>query len=222
MNEVQLITMILFALALNLDSFGCGVAYGARRIRVPLPSLLIISLISMAAISISMLGGRFIGSFITPELAKQLGGIIFLCIGARVIFLTRQAKYLPEKGEVSETLTSQPKMVEIRIPPLGLVVQILKEPASADLDRSGTISSREAFFLGNALALDAFGAGFAISLMGFSIFTTALVVGIGHCCLLYLGILTGRFIMATRLGSKLTALPGCLLILIGVLKLVKI
>jgi putative sporulation protein YtaF len=211
---------MLFALALNLDSFGCGVAYGARRIKVPLISLLIISLISVGAISISMLGGRFIGSFISPELAKQLGGIILLCIGARVIYLARQAKYLPEKDKINETVIKQPKKVEIRIPPLGLVVQILKEPASADLDRSGTISSREAFFLGIALAMDAFGAGFAISLMGFSICTTALVVGIGHYCLIYLGILIGRFIMATRFGCQLTALPGCILILLGVLKLV--
>jgi putative sporulation protein YtaF len=211
--------MILFALALNLDSFCCGVAYGSRRIKVPLSSLLIISLISMAAISISMLGGRFIGSFISPEVAKKLGGIIFLCIGARVIYLARQAKYLPEKDEVSETVIKQPKKVEIRIPPLGLVVQILKEPAIADLDRSGTISSREAFFLGIALAMDAFGAGFAISLMGFPIFTTALVVGIGHYCLICLGILIGRFIMVTRFGCQLTALPGCILILLGVLKL---
>lgn len=217
---MKLLTIMLFALALNLDSLGCGVAYGARRIKVPLTSLLIISLISMAAISISMLGGRFIGFFISPGLAKQLGGIIFLCIGARVIFLALQAKYLPEKDEVSETVIKQPKMVENRIPPLGLAVQILREPASADFDRSGTISSREAFFLGLALAMDAFGAGFAISLMGFSIYITALVVGIGHFCLICLGILTGRFIMATRLGCQLTVLPGCILILLGIMKLV--
>ncbi len=216
---MKLLIIMLFALALNLDSFGSGVAYGARRIKVPLASLLIISLISAGAISISMLGGNFIGSFISPELARQLGGVILLCIGARVIYLARQAKYLPEKDEVSEPAIKQPRVMEIRIPPLGLVVQILKEPASADLDLSGTISSREAFFLGIALAIDAFGAGFAISLMGFPISVIAPAVGIFQFCMTNLGVLAGSLITTKRFSAQITALPGCILILIGILKL---
>lgn len=216
---MDLLTITLFALALNLDAFGTGVSYGARRIRIPLTSLLLICLISMGAISISMLGGRLIGSFVSVELAKRLGGVILLGIGVRIIYLAYKANYLPEKDKTRQPEKIRSKVTEINIRPLGLVVQILREPASADIDRSGVISLQEALFLGVALAMDSFGAGFAVSMLGFSISATALMVGIGQFILTNLGILTGRVIMATRLGARLTVLPGCILILLGLFKI---
>ena len=45
-RDLELLSYFLFALALNIDSFVAGLAYGARQIKVPLLSLLIISLIS--------------------------------------------------------------------------------------------------------------------------------------------------------------------------------
>jgi hypothetical protein len=42
-------------------------------------------------------------------------------------------------------------------------VQIISEPAAADVDKSGHISLREAVALGTALPLDAAGAGAAVS-----------------------------------------------------------
>jgi len=48
---------------------------------------------------------------------------------------------------------------------------------------------------------------------------TALVVGIGHFCLTYTGITVGRLFATCRIGRQLTALPGCLLILLGLAKI---
>lgn len=216
---MELLVMVLFALALNLDSFGAGVAYGARKIRVPFSSLLIISLISVAAISISMFAGRVFANFLTPAAAHRVGGILLLCIGVWVLFQSYRSGNPTRAAETGKTVEEQPKIVEIRIRPLGLVVQILREPARADLDQSGVITASEALLLGVALAMDAFGAGFAASMMGFSIVATALVVGIGHFCLTFLGIAAGRLFAGCRLGRQLVALPGFLLILLGILKL---
>lgn len=216
---MELLVIALFALALNLDSFGAGVAYGARKIKVPFTSLLIISLISVAAISISMFTGRIFANFLTPAAAHNAGGILLLCIGVWVLFQSYRSENLPRGTETGKTAEEQPKIVEIRIRPLGLVVQILREPARADLDQSGVITAGEAVILGVALAMDAFGAGFAASMLGFSIGLTALVVGIGHFCLTYLGIAAGRLFAKCRLGRQLIALPGCLLILLGILKI---
>ena len=52
----------------------------------------------------------------------------------------------------------------------GIIIQILKEPRRADLDRSGMISSKEALWLGLALSLDSCGAGIGMALMGYSLF----------------------------------------------------
>lgn len=215
---MELLSYIFFALALNLDSFGAGVAYGSRQIKVPVLSLFIISLISMAAISISMLGGQILLSSLPPSLARQFGGVLLMIIGFWVLYQTRRRerqeteKACPEKDCAGKT-------IKIHIRPLGLVIQILKEPVRADLDDSGVISPGEALILGIALAMDAFAAGFAVSMLGFSISLTAMVVGLGHFFLTYLGIQAGRSITKFRLGRYLTALPGCILITLGLFKI---
>ncbi len=110
-------------------------------------------------------------------------------------------------------------MAQIRIKTLGLVIRVLREPHQADLDKSGTISTREALLLGAALAMDALGAGFAVSMLGFGVISTALMVGVGHLLLTYSGLYTGRSLGNTAWGSHLAALPGCILITMGLFKL---
>lgn len=215
---MELLSYIIFALALNLDSFGAGVAYGSRQIKVPVLSLCIISLISVVSISISMLGGQFLLSALPVSLARQFGGILLILIGFWVLYQTRRSgRREKEKATLDEN--SDGRMIKIHIRPLGLVIQVLKEPARADLDSSGVISPGEAFILGVALAMDAFAAGFAVSMLGFSIGLTATVVGLGHFFLTYLGIQAGRSITNFRAGRYLTALPGCILITLGLFKI---
>ncbi len=214
---MELLSYILFALALNLDSFGAGMAYGARQIKVPLLSLLIISLISVAAIIISMLGGQIFLSFIAAGLAHRLGGILLIIIGLWVLYQTRRSGQAAASDTQKEN--SDNKMIKIHIRPLGLIVQILREPARADLDSSGVISPGEALVLGMALAMDALGAGFAVSMLGLSIVLTSLVVGLGHFFLTYLGLQAGRTITHRGIGRHLAILPGFILITLGMFKM---
>lgn len=214
---MELLSYIFFALALNLDSFVSGLAYGARQIKVPLISLSIISLISMLAISISMLGGHILLSFISAISARRVGGVLLLIIGLWILYQTRRGESESETNAVKDNCLQ--KMIKIHIRPLGLVIQILREPAMADLDSSGVISARESLVLGAALAMDSFGAGFSFSLLGFSTILTAIIVGLGQFLLTYLGIQAGRSITKFRLGRYLTALPGCILITLGLFKI---
>jgi putative sporulation protein YtaF len=213
---LELLSYFLFALALNVDSFVVGMAYGTRQIKVPPLSLLIISSISVAAISVSMAGGKMLLAYIPDAVSHQLGGILLLFLGSWVLLQTRRAN---RAGAESDQENSVNRMIRIHIRPLGLVIQILKEPARADQDSSGAISPQESIFLGTALAMDAFAAGFAVSMLGFSIVFTALVVGVGHFLLTYMGILTGRTIMVSGVGRQISILPGCILILLGLYKI---
>jgi len=214
---LELLSYVLFALALNLDSFGAGIAYGVRQIKVPLLSLSIISLISVTAIVFSMLGGQLFMSFMPAGLAHRLGGILLVLIGLWVLYQTYRSGQAPAKDSREEN--SAGKVIKIHIRPLGLIVQILREPARADLDSSGVISPGEALVLGAALAMDALGAGFAVSMMGLSIILTALVVGLGHFFLTYLGLLAGRTITNCGIGRHLAILPGLILITLGMFKI---
>jgi putative Mn2+ efflux pump MntP len=81
------------------------------------------------------------------------------------------------------------------------------------------ISPGEALVLGIALAMDALGAGFAVSMLGLSIVLTSLVVGLGHFFLTYLGLQTGRSITNRGIGRHLAILPGFILITLGMFKM---
>lgn len=213
---MEILSYILFALALNVDSFCTSLTYGAKSIKVPPLSILIISLISMVSIAISMAAGQLLAAHIPASLAYRLGSVLLLLIGLWILFqITRgkQAKnYRPCENPLAKTF-------EIRLRPFGLVIQILKEPSRADFDSSGVITPREALVLGIALAVDAFAAGYAVSLLGFSVLVTAPAVGLGHFFLACLGITAGRSITTGLVGRQLNVLPGCILILLGLLKI---
>lgn len=218
---MEILGCIFFAVALNIDSLGVGFSYGLRRIRLPFGAVLLISLLSMLAIVVSMLAGHQLGKMIPPAAAVRLGGIILIAIGLLSFYqYRRQTKEGPEAAPPPvETHSPGEDAPLFRVCVFGLIIQILKKPHKADLDMSGTISFREAFLLGAALAIDSMVAGVAVSLIGYSIVTTALFVGIGHVILLYAGLLAGKGLSATVLGRQVSALPSLILILIGVSKL---
>ncbi len=213
---MEILTLVLFALALNLDAFGAGTAYGIRNIKLPLTSILIISAMSMAAIAISMLAGHTLSNYIPETIAHRLGGILLMAVGLWVLI---QSLRDHRNVTTAEDEGKQGTVMEIRIHALGLVIQILREPARADLDRSGEISPREALILGLALSMDALAAGFAVSMLGYSVLLTAFIVGVGHLILTYAGLILGKGIGATTIGRQLSAIPGCILIALGIFKI---
>jgi len=217
---MEFFTLILFALALNMDTFATGVAYGIRRIKIPFSSLLIISGLSVLAITLSMLAGNVLAGFFSEAFAQRLGGIILLLIGIWFFLQSLGKNIIRGSGEAGATGEGGKTLLHIRIYSLGLVIHVLREPHRADLDRSGEISAREALLLGTALAMDSFGAGFAACLLGFDPVLTAALVGGGHIALTYLGLLAGRGFSATWLGKQLSVLPGCILILLGLARLI--
>ena len=211
------LTLVVFALALNMDSFAAGVAYGMRRISLPFFCVLVISAMSVLAIILSMLAGGLLTGILPEALARRLGGSILFLTGCWFIWqaLGKKNRKTGEGAEKSGPET----LLAIHLRSLGLVIQVLREPQRADLDYSGEISLREAFLLGTALAMDSLGAGFAARLLGFNLPLTAALVGAGHLVLTYLGLFAGRGIGATWLGKQFSALPGCILILLGLSRL---
>jgi putative sporulation protein YtaF len=218
-KSVEFFALALFAIALNIDSFAVGVSYGVRNIKLPVSSLAIISLMSMAAITVSMMLGHAVAGYFSPTFAHRLGGMILLFIGIWVLIQSLQENRRKKRKQTGDEEDITNPLIQIHLRSLGLVIQILREPSRADLDRSGIISSREAVLLGLALAMDAFAAGFAVSMLGFNIVFTALLVGLGHFILSYSGLLAGMGMGATGLSQKLSTLPGFILIALGLFKI---
>lgn len=222
-------TLLLLAFALSLDSFGVGITYGLRQMKISPLSVVIISMCSGIIIYISMQVGVLLAKVVSPHAASIVGAVILIIMGSwsLIQLLMQKEKNRDDKDtavirsvhEPARVAGAEQTVFSLEIRKLGLVIRILRTPSSADIDKSGSISGIEAMWLGIALSLDAFGAGLGAALLGFSPVWTALVIALFSGTFLVLGMKTG-FRFASRSWMRhFTALPALLLIAMGIIKL---
>ncbi|KUP06644.1 membrane protein [Bacillus coahuilensis m2-6] len=203
------ITLLLLAFAVSLDSFSTGLTYGLRKMGMPLKSVFIISLCSGVSLLLAMGLGNILSAFIPEYWTGRIGGTILILLGIWVLYQF----FVPAKdAPLSDTL------FKIEIKSLGVVIQILRTPLQADFDRSGTITGIEAFFLGLALSLDAFGAGIGAALLGYSPLILSLSVVMMSFTFLSSGLKLGTLVSHIRWVQNMSFIPGLLLIVIGLLR----
>lgn len=210
---IQFISLLLLAFALSLDSFSVGLTYGLRKMAIPFRSVLIIASCSAVSLILAVTIGHGLARILSPHLTTSLGGIILVGLGASVLYQF----FRPEKDK--GILEREKTIVNFEIRSLGLVINILRKPMSADFDQSGTITGIEALLLGFALSLDSFGAGIGAAMLGYPPFYLALAVALMSSLFVLLGIKSGIFLYRYDWIQKFTFLPGILLIVIGIWKL---
>lgn len=206
--------ILLVGLALSMDGFIVGVAYGLKKINLPLISLLVITLASISAVSISMICGKGLALILPPGFAPHIGAFLLIGLGCYHLMNGLGQKINQMEGDEEEPLFT------LNIKTMGIIIQILKNPSRADFDASGEIGLKESVFLGLALSMDALGAGIGLALTGANILYTALSVGMIQFILVTSGIYLGRFINSERLKEALTLVSGMILIGIGVFKFI--
>ncbi|MGG2095156.1 sporulation membrane protein YtaF [Bacillus sp. S13(2024)] len=205
-------SLILLAFTLSLDSCSVGLTYGLRNVRILLKSIIVIGICSAAVMILSMGIGHMIAQVFSPVLAKRIGGLVLVAIGAWVVYQFFQS-------DKKEEAPQEEKVWNLEIASLGLVIQILRKPTVADFDKSGTISGVEALLLGMALSLDSFGAGIGASLLGYSPLMMAGLVAVMSSLFLFAGMKIGTALSNMQWLQKFTFLPGILLIIIGIWKM---
>ncbi|MGG1677663.1 sporulation membrane protein YtaF [Neobacillus sp. NRS-1170] len=210
---VQLFSLLILAFALSLDSFSVGFTYGLRKMVMPLKSIIIIATCSAVSLLIAISIGHGLERVLSPRITASLGGFILIALGAGVLYQF----FRPEKEK--EILKHEKTIVNFEIRSLGIAINILKKPMSADFDQSGTITGIEALMLGLALSLDSFGAGIGAAMLGFSPLILSFTVAIMSSLFVLLGIKSGTFFHKFEWIQKFTFIPGILLIIIGIWKL---
>lgn len=210
---VEILSLFLLAFAVSLDSFGVGLTYGLRKMKLPFKSLIFIASCSAFSILIAMMIGNWIQQYLSSGVAETIGGLILIIIGAWALYQI----YRPAKRD--EKTNEDAVILNFEIEILGVVIKILRKPMVADFDDSGTIIGREAFFLGIALSLDAFGAGIGAALIGFSPLFTALSVAFMSAICVTFGMKSGYIFSDSKIMQKFSFIPGLLLIILGAWKL---
>lgn len=244
-----LFSLLLLAFALSLDGFGVGITYGLRKMKIPLLSIMIISLCSGIVICVSMQVGVLLAKVVSPDAASVIGAVILVLMGCwsliqmlmqkekdqepvgiqRLEGVAAEESHTAEitalnvgaSGSAGEHAAIAPKseVFSLELRHLGVVIQILRTPSSADMDSSGSISSMEAMLLGIALSLDAFGAGLGAALLGFSPVSTSLMIALFSGTFLLLGMKTGLKLSGNYWMKHAGLLPALLLIAMGIMKL---
>ena len=181
--------IILLAASLSLDAFAIAVAYALKSTRIPLVSKLVVCAISIGYFGAAMWLGETISRFFSPETAQWVGIALMSCICLWMflqVVLERKKKDAP-KAEGGAVFAMSLK-------PLGITVQVIRNPMLCDIDHSHSISPFEAVFLGTALSVDSISVGIGYAMLGPVSLLAPLIVGLFQFAFLCLGgWIGGRF-----------------------------
>lgn len=203
---------ILLILAISLDSFGVGISYGLRRIKVSLVPLLTIMFCSGAMVFISMTIGLRMTSLISVEIIEIFGGSILISVG----LISMCGKLISHPSKKQPHAASHQYKKHSLIHKTKLIIKVLKKSAEADIDRNGEISFQEGWLLGIVLGIDAFGVGLGAALLGYSPILTGILIAILSALFVFLGMRSGFYLARWRWTQKMSFLPPALLVGIGV------
>ncbi|WP_028783424.1 sporulation membrane protein YtaF [Thalassobacillus devorans] len=198
-------TLFLLVMAVSMDSLGLGVVYGLKQIRLSLLPLTLIAVLSSVIFYGAITVGNFLGRFLPEHLAANLGAFILIGLGAWFLIQL----IMPSTSSEEESMSSWSAPADI-----------LKDPELADIDNSGSIKGWEAVLLALALSLDTLGAGIGAAFMALPAVATALSIGFMTSFLLYIGLKIGNRFSRSKWVDKAVVIPGVMLILLGMSKLV--
>ena len=172
----MLLNVILLSISSSIDSFGIGITYGLRKLKINIFSKLILFVISITITYISVLIGKNLCYLLPPIIIRLIGSFILIIIGITIIFqILNSKKWEKNQSKNFKTLEdksiyAEKKVYKFFIRFLGITIQIIKDPVYSDLDGSLNIDTIEAFYLGVSLSIDSFCIGIASSILGFRIY----------------------------------------------------
>lgn len=194
---MQLLSVFLFSLSANIDSFTVGLAYGMKDIKVDYKSNILIAVITSLGTFISMGLGLLIKRIIPVKVLSLMGCGLLIILGTTMIFNSfKNKKQVDEDDDLSYT-------------------DILIKPQRADIDKSGYIDMKEAMTLGFALSLNNFGLGIGASATGINIYlTTVFTFMLSILCIL-VGVGIGKKYISQTLRQYADFISGVMILFLG-------
>ena len=213
-GEIMILNCVVLALSVSIDSFGIGITYGIKNTKITNLSKLILFFISLIVTIVSINFGKIISKIFSPFFTNLLGCLILVAMGIVFVF-----QGLSKKKNIKNPLNTQ-KKYNFFIKWLGITIQIIKDPISSDFDKSNTISSKEALYLGTALSLDSLCIGIGSSMLNISSYLFPLLVAIFQLLFISFGNFIGKELknLSSINDNIWSFISGILLILIGLLK----
>jgi len=202
---------LLIAASVSLDAFTAGFSYGSQKIRIPLGSSVIITLISSIVIGIALLAGAMLAPLLPDWIVDTVSFILLFSIGAVKLMDSVTKSIITKYNDLH-------REIKISLFNFKFILSLYADPEKADVDGSCVLSASESFFLGVTLSLDGLAAGFGAALLDLyaaAVVVSSLVTG-------FLAITGGHFIgerIAGRLPFNISWLSGAVFILLAFSKI---
>ena len=212
----MLLTCLLLALSVSIDSFGIGITYGLRNTKISILPKILLFIISVFFTTFSIFLGNLLTDILPKNYVKLIGSILLFFIGLWIIY---QAIKKDNKNTILST-NKEPKIYSFIIKFLGITIKIIRDPKSSDLDNSKTIDWKEAIFLGIALSIDSIGVGIGGSIIGVNSFLFPILVASFQLIFLSLGKnISVKIFKLYKLPENIwSIISGILLIIIAISK----
>ena len=205
--------LLMTALALSLDGFTAGCAFGMRGVRFERAAKLTVALLSCLLAAVSIALGGLLGGLLPAGGGRYIGGAVLVLLG-----LWSLGKAAAPQKDTPPAPPKPPKSRRFHL--LGVTILVIREPAEGDLDCSGVIDPKEAFLLGLSLSVDMLGAGTGIAMGGGQSLLLPLLAGAMQTLCLTAGEAAGRHARRLPLPSWVFgALCGALLTGLGLWRL---
>lgn len=202
---------ILLVTALCLDAFAASFAYGINKTRIPVKSMIIISMVCTAVLALSMGIGSAAKQVIPEGISSKICFYILFVIGTLKCFESALKRYIPENQ-------NRENKIKLKLFDINFVLTVYADNIKADIDNSKELSAKEAVYLALALSLDGFAAGFGCGLTDINYVEIIALSLISNILVLGLGYLIGKVVTKIT-DMDLSWLGGVILIVLAFLKL---
>jgi len=204
-------TAMVIAISVSADALAASFAYGCKKIKIPLASLVIIAFICTAVLCFSFLAGSILLQYIPERGAAWLSFGILFTIGF-VKFFDSITK------SIIRHYTKFSKEINLSIFNFKLVMHIYADPEAADVDISKSLSPKEAAVLATSLSLDGFAVGLGAAIIG----TNGWLLVVFTLTTSFFALLIGSWLgnkAADSLRFNVSWLAGVILIVLAFLQL---
>lgn len=144
---------ILLIIALSLDTFFACIALGAKKIKIPFLSKIIIALVSSLFLTISLIFGNLLTLFLDKTTLDIIGFLVLFILAVVNIFDSIFKKLLSHHINLTKS---------VNIKCLTLTLNIYIDKTKADKDKSLSLNPYEAFLLSLILSVDSLFTGISI------------------------------------------------------------
>ncbi|MCC0652363.1 MULTISPECIES: sporulation membrane protein YtaF [unclassified Clostridioides] len=206
-----MIESILLVTSLCIDAFVTSFGYGVNKVKVPLYSNMIISVVSSAILAISLFAGTIARDFLPQNITMLICFLILFLLGSSRLVESFFKSYFKKKSIHSKDYNFN--MLDLK-----LNFNVSVEPDTLDTNKSKILKPAEAFTLALALSLDGLAIGFGSGLVGVNYIQVILFSLISNILAVSFGCLLGN-VFVKNINLNLSWLSGLILLIIGFMKI---